>query len=298
MEFKPITLDDKDIIDHYCSIRPIRSCEYNFTILYMWQHYYDVKFYANDKYLLFLEEYHGEVYSMMPLCKEAYFKEATEALWDYFKTKGIKLHIYVADEIFAKFIEKEYPDQFCIWEERDAFDYIYDGDKLRTLAGKKLHKKRNHLNAFMNEYGDRYEFKNFDCHSEREFCRFIKEWADVHGEEEAMIQEELTGLCRVLEKKDYLDVKIGSIFIDGEMKAFSMGSEILNGDMAVIHAEKADKDIRGLYQAINRDFLLHDFPNAKWVNREDDTGSDSLRQAKMSYRPVELLKKFTIYEKD
>ena len=44
------------------------------------------------------------------------------------------------------------PDKFKITEQVDLKDYLYDGNAMRTLSGKKLHKKKNHLNAFKREY--------------------------------------------------------------------------------------------------------------------------------------------------
>ena len=55
--------------------------------------------------------------------------------------------------------------------------------------------------------------------------------------------------------------------------------------------EKADESIRGLYQAILREFLIHEFPDFQYVNREDDMGLEGLRKAKLSYKPEILLKK-------
>ncbi|MBF4731006.1 hypothetical protein ITJ09_10625, partial [Clostridioides difficile] len=39
---------------------------------------------------------------------------------------------------------------------------IYDAESLRTLAGKKNQKKRNHINYFLKEYAGRYEAKLLD----------------------------------------------------------------------------------------------------------------------------------------
>ena len=36
-------------------------------------------------------------------------------------------------------------------EQEDLKDYLYDAAAMRSLAGKKLHKKKNHLNAFFGE---------------------------------------------------------------------------------------------------------------------------------------------------
>ena len=82
--------------------------------------------------------------------------------------------------------------------------------------------------------------------------------------------------------------------MDGELEAFSVGSFNSREKMAVIHIEKANPDFPGLYQYINQQFLIHEFPEAELVNREDDMGLDGLRQAKMSYAPVGFAKKFRI----
>ena len=53
-------------------------------------------------------------------------------------------------------------------------------------------------------------------------------------------------------------------------------------------------DYIGSYQAMNMIFLQEEALKYEFVNREDDFGDEGLREAKMSYRPIELLKKFSI----
>ncbi|MPM46329.1 hypothetical protein SDC9_93027 [bioreactor metagenome] len=62
--------------------------------------------------------------------------------------------------------------------------------------------------------------------------------------------------------------------------------------MGQINVEKADEKIRGLYQAILKEFLLRNFMDLPYLNREDDMGKDNLRQAKMAYNPVFMIEKF------
>lgn len=93
-------------------------------------------------------------------------------------------------------------------------------------------------------------------------------------------------------------VRIGGITIDGKLAAFSIGMLNPRENMAVIGIEKADPDINGLYQMINREFLLHEFPEAELINREDDAGVPGLRRAKMSYKPLMFENRFRITEKE
>ena len=84
--------------------------------------------------------------------------------------------------------------------------------------------------------------------------------------------------------------------IDNNLEAFTFG-ELLNPDTVVVHVEKANPEIRGLYTAINKLFLENEFPDVEFVNREEDLGLEGLRQAKLSYKPIKLVEKYTLIEK-
>ena len=72
--------------------------------------------------------------------------------------------------------------------------------------------------------------------------------------------------------------------------------EYINPNMALIHIEKANPVIRGLYPFINQQFLVHEFSDAEFVNREEDLGIEGLRKAKLSYHPVRFVEKYTVRE--
>ena len=82
--------------------------------------------------------------------------------------------------------------------------------------------------------------------------------------------------------------------MDGELEAFSIGSYNELEKMAIIHIEKANPEMRGLYQLINQQFLINAFPEAELVNREDDLGIPGLRKAKESYDPIGYARKFRV----
>nr|MBP9500495.1 DUF2156 domain-containing protein [Acetoanaerobium sp.] len=92
------------------------------------------------------------------------------------------------------------------------------------------------------------------------------------------------------------ETKVGGIYIDNNLEAFTFG-ELLNPDTVVVHVEKANPEIRGLYTAINKLFLENEFPDVEFVNREEDLGLEGLRQAKLSYKPIKLVEKYTLIEK-
>jgi hypothetical protein len=188
-------------------------------------------------------------------------------------------------------------DKFIVRLEEDAKDYLYEGEKLRTLSGKKLHKKKNHYNNFIKNYGDRYEYRALGCNptDRDDVFKFLDKWREQKGEEvEQHLDPEVEGIHDILLNCTRLNIRMGAIYIDGKMEAFSIGSYNPLEDMAVIHIEKANPEITGLYQAINKEFLVHEFPNVSLVNREDDLGFEGLRHAKQSYYPVDYARKYYV----
>ncbi len=69
--------------------------------------------------------------------------------------------------------------------------------------------------------------------------------------------------------------------------------ELLNNNMALIHIEKANPEIRGLYPYINQQFLVHEFPDVEFVNREEDMGIEGLRIMKHQMKPCGMISMYT-----
>lgn len=80
----------------------------------------------------------------------------------------------------------------------------------------------------------------------------------------------------------------------GSWRPLPIGSLNELENMAVIHIEKANPEIKGLYQFINQQFLVNEFPDAVLINREDDVGMEGLRKAKMSYNPIGFARKYMV----
>jgi len=111
------------------------------------------------------------------------------------------------------------------------------------------------------------------------------------------MDDEYVGIKKIFDDFDVLNdrVKVFGIFVDGKLEAFSLG-EYLNSNMALIHVEKANPDIRGLYPFINQQFLVSEFSDVEFVNREEDMGIEGLRKAKLSYHPIRFVEKYSVKE--
>ena len=91
-----------------------------------------------------------------------------------------------------------------------------------------------------------------------------------------------------------LDYKGALIKVNGKFEAYTVG-EIIKNHYAVIHIEKANRNIKGLYTFINQKFCERGLGSVLYINREQDLGVESLRIAKSSYNPIKYINKYNIY---
>ena len=87
----------------------------------------------------------------------------------------------------------------------------------------------------------------------------------------------------------------GVIRIGGVIEAVTIGEYARTNrhDSVLVHVEKAQGEIRGLYQAINHEFCRHLPEDVIFINREEDMGMENLRQAKLSYKPYMMGEKYS-----
>lgn len=300
MIFKDISMESRELLNPYFDLVDYEACEYCFNTLYMWQHLYKTGYYIGDGFAVIVAEYEGNTFSILPLAKKEDMPRVIEFVVDYFEKEQKKIYFRGITKEVVEFLKENYPGKFNYTEERDLFDYVYDGESMRELKGRKNVKKRNHINYFLKEYEGRFEYRLLD---EKDFdacLELVKEWTsnkEENGQVDEEMEEELIGIKKLFKNYSILKdkLKIAGIFIDGKLEAFTMG-EYINPDMALIHIEKANPNIRGLYPFINQQFLVHEFSDVEFVNREEDLGIEGLRKAKLSYHPVRFVEKYTVRE--
>ena len=299
LKFRPVEAKDIDRLEPFVGLRPNKTCDSVMLDSFLWKDYYNVRIAVEeDRAVLWLMSVDGEPYTAMPACREEDLAHYFYKMVHYFNEELKKpLKIYLADEEAVRALALD-PEKYQVTEQEDLKDYLYDGEALRTLAGKKLHKKKNHLNAFVKEYKGRYEYRKLCCPDRQDVWRFRDLWREQKGDNvEEHLDYEVKGIHEILKNCSSLSIRMGGIYIDGNLEAFTIGSYNAREDMAIIHIEKANPEIRGLYQFINQQFLIHEFADTSLVNREDDLGLEGLRKAKLSYNPIGYARKYQVIQR-
>lgn len=289
-DFLPFSLEQIPTIKKYLKLKKYEESNHNIVNMILWLEWYPLFCVEDENYLLLLGIHKGELFLYMPLCEDKYFEEAilkAKSIFDFYKVKFVlscftKESMDKVIELFPKY----HACPAC-----ESFDYVYSIEKLISFSGKKLQKKRNHLNAFYRDYENRYVYESLNKENIEECKVFLEQWKT--DDEDAFLQHDRKGTMHILEYYDFLDCKGGCIRIDGEVKAFAIGS-VLSDRMIQENIEKADESIRGLYQAILKEFLSHEFSEYQYVNREDDMGYENLRAAKLAYHPEFMIEKFRL----
>lgn len=292
-DFKQIQLVDKPVFDDFFRSDPPQASEYTFTNLFMWRKKYNPRWTIyRDCLLIIVEKSDNSLLALQPVGPGDKI-EALDAICQVFESEGLTPVIErVTDDFVESYVDRS---RFDLVEDPDNCDYVYSSEKLIKLSGNRYHRKKNHLNRFRKNYD--FEYRNFSLELIDDAMSLQETWLDLkESPEKDYLYHEDRAICEALTNFQALGFIGGVILIDGQVQAFACG-EMLNPDTAVIHIEKANPQIDGLYAAINQYFAAFAWSNAKFINREQDLGLDGLRKSKQSYLPQHMINKRIVRER-
>ena len=139
LKFKPVEAEDMKVLAPYFGLRPNKTCDSVPLDSFIWRKYYHVRYAIHEnKALLWLMKEDGVMHSAMPLCKEEDLKKYFDMTVEYFnQVLHIPFKIYLADEEAIEFLHLKESEDFVVTEQEDLKDYLYDGEAMRKLSGKK-----------------------------------------------------------------------------------------------------------------------------------------------------------------
>ena len=270
-------------------------CDNTIGAVYQWRDIY-VSYYAVVDGMLCIRACYGEY-------GECYtaplgggdFEAACRAVEADAKQRGIPLRYCVVPACMLPRLEARYGDRMEKESVRDWADYIYDAEAFRTFAGKAYHGQKNHVNRFYREHPDAETAIVSDAETECQCLAFLDRFRDLHPEFSALEENEWNGAKDLLFRREALGQTAVALKTGGEVVAMAIGEQ--KGCMVFEHVEKALTDVPGAYPAMAQAFVKS-FPDAKYLNREDDGGDPGLRYSKMRYQPTELKEKYLVTIRD
>lgn len=290
MEFKPLTINEYELFNQFRQASSLccyyQGSELNYQNLMTWKVADKIEYAVIDDVTMIIRgQNRGISYFFAPMAPtDKDFINAILSMEKCASAHNIPFLIKGLSEEMVALI-KESGLKYRIDEERDYFEYLYDPEGLRTLSGKKYHKKRNLLNQFLKNV--KYDFKAYEPSDEELIRDLLIRWENKksHAFEHQAIFDALSHL-------DELNCFCDLILIDGVAHAFSIGT--ISQNMGLVLFEKADTSYTGIYQAINYLFVNRHFNDVLVINRQEDLGILELRKAKLSYNPIGFVKKYSL----
>jgi hypothetical protein len=179
--------------------------------------------------------------------------------------------------------------RFAVEEDRPNANYVYSAQDLATLGGRKFSAKRNLIAQAEKAYA--WSFEAITPSTEVECAELARQIRDeMEGPIPPSLVQDMLAIDFTLRHLRELGLQGYLVRVGGKVVAFCLW-EPTAPRMAVVHFERALRNYKGLYQLLNREvakaLLVQGF---ELINREEDLGDPGLRQAKLSYNPVEIVK--------
>jgi len=302
IDFHTPTANDLSWATACLNVSGRQACEYSFTNLMCWGISYQQEIARHDGFLLARFQLPNGPAYLYP-AGSGDEKAVIEALMADSHAHGIKLRLAAATPTDIEKVNHWFPGRFRAFSDPANSDYCYSVEKMATLAGKKLHGKRNHIHRFLENHEGNWSFSLMTTADLPECLEVAAHWRKqslergVETDLHSMAAEE-KALDLSFRHFEELGLEGGVLRAGGRVIGFTVASRITD-EICDVHFEKSYADIQGAYPMVAREFarqLQERHPELRWLNRENDLGLEGLRKAKRSYYPDLMIEKYTLTE--
>ena len=277
MEREQLGLQHKDLLALRLRSLAAPLSEYSFPNLYLFRANHDYEVIVDQEIFIRGRSYDGLTY-LMPTADArtldlTYLKDMMQSVDFLFPVPEEWLSAFSSDEFEVTFAEG------------DA-DYVYTVEKMSTYKGRNLHKKRNLLKQFLEQYAhDALPLTNDRLDHAR---AVLDDWLATTS---MKAEDTDFGPCReALDRYEELVLCGGIYYAAGEPAGFVLGEELDSGTF-VLHFAKARTKFKGVYQYMFNNFAKILPPKYRFLNLEQDLDRENLRVFKSSYVPDRMLRK-------
>ncbi|GAB1410845.1 phosphatidylglycerol lysyltransferase domain-containing protein [Desulfovibrionales bacterium] len=286
IHFSPLSLRDQAQYRQYLAACSQKPSDYSFVNLWGWGKEYGLEWAFLDSYVLLRQTFPQTLYW-------APIGNWEQIDWEGFRAALPQDICFIRIPEHLKLIWERQLPGIQARECREHWDYLYDVHELIDLKGRKFHKKKNLLNQFLRDYDAKFvllDEKTVECALALQTDWFL--WRDTENDQ--TLNAENRAIIKIMHDWSDLPGLLGAgLVVDEKMIAYTI-AEALDDRSVVIHFEKGCPQFKGVYQAINQMFLEQSCQGYQLVNREQDLGDEGLRKAKLSYNPVDFLRKYRV----
>lgn len=173
------------------------------------------------------------------------------------------------------------------FKEEDS-DYLFATSKLAHFPGRHLSKKRN----LVKQLFESHDVESVDLSNQLNDAQIVLEkWQKEH--EEYPTETDFKQCQQAILNFEKLHLHGRIVYVDKQPAGFTIGDWITK-DCYMIHFSKGMRSIKGLNQYLYQDLAQSVEGKCEWINLEQDLGMPALHDAKHSYLPDQLHKKWRV----
>lgn len=296
LTFAPFTPADIPALLPILSASPSRTCDFTIGGIYLWKDYfmYSRQIVDGTLFIKGVAEDNLEVPAFSLPVGAMPLAESLGLLREHCTSNGIRPLLSAApadrlDEIRSSINVAE------VSELPDWADYLYEIEPMATFKGKKMSKKRNHVNRFYSDHPDAI-FEPLTTGNIPDALSFLRNHSTPSPDKSITADYDIMETAYALDHFDDYNFEGALMRIpDVGVVAFTAGEVI--GDTLYVHIEKMDHDINGSGETMSSSFcryMMERHQELRYVNREDSSGDPGLARAKEAYHPVALLRKYNV----
>ena len=281
-EFKPVSLDDRDLFLRQYRQYPQVHSDNTFANMVCWNHYANYCFADVDGAIVLSSTIDGVTSFRPPIGPKN--PALLDDVIDLALREGGAAPLLVLDPVNEAWIREVYPN-LTLYPDRDYFDYIYRTEDLADFAGKGYATVRRQVNHFRREYA--YSVEAITRENIDEVWEFLVIWCEWRDcDSVPILAYEKEAILFAINNFFAIGLRGWIIRVGETIGAISVVDEV-NADMAVVHFEKAlPETYRDIYKVIMTETAAGLRRRYPFINRECDMGVPGLRESKTRCHPA------------
>ena len=281
-EFKPVSLDDRDLFLRQYRQYPQVHSDNTFANMVCWNHYANYRFADVDGAIVLSSTIDGVASFRPPIGPKN--PALLDDVIDLALREGGAAPLLVLDPVNETWIREVYPN-LTLYPDRDYFDYIYRTEDLADFAGKGYATVRRQVNHFRREYA--YSVEAITRENIDEVWEFLVIWCEWRDcDSVPILAYEKEAILFAINNFFAIGLRGWIIRVGETIGAISVVDEV-NTDMAVVHFEKAlPETYRDIYKVIMTETAAGLRGRYRFINRECDMGVPGLRESKTRCHPA------------
>ncbi len=308
LDFQPIAPGLKLLADSYTFKYGGGSCQHSFVSSWTLRHKYGDSFCEHEGYLYTLraklctENERIYLFPYGPRESDEAMRHVIQNVIDDAHSHNARAKFQTLTQSARDIITRLFPGRFTQEYSRDWSEYIYDSQSIATYSGAKMAYKRRDFQRFGRDYAGRAEavmMTPANIPAVRDFqAQWLKAKIDSSNDpaEKAQVSGEDVGIQVAFDDWSMLGLTGIVTLIDGDVKGYAYGAKLSDDYIDEIN-ENCDHRIPNIYPFAKHEFSRLCCNGIKYINFEEDTGSETLRSAKNHYKPAFLIDKYILCEK-